>query len=81
MEMLQLRYFYESAKNESFAKTAEKYLVPTSSVSASIKRLEAELGIRLFDRSANRITLNANGKKLQQSLCTVFNELDQAVEA
>ena len=42
MEMLQLRYFYESAQNESFAKTAEKYMVPTTSVSASVKRLEKE---------------------------------------
>ena len=31
MELLQLRYFYESAKNENFAKTAEKYMVPASS--------------------------------------------------
>ena len=40
MELLQLRYFFESAKNENFAKTAEKYMVPASSVSASVKRLE-----------------------------------------
>ena len=44
MELLQLRYFYESAKNENFAKTAEKYMVPASSISASVKRLEEELG-------------------------------------
>ena len=81
MELLQLRYFYESAKYESFAKTAEKYMVPTTSVSASIKRLENELGCKLFDRTANRITLNQNGKRLQQSLCLVFAELDGAVDA
>ncbi len=80
MELLQLRYFYESAKTESFAKTAEKYMVPTSSVSASIKRLEKELGVELFDRSCNRISLNANGKKFQQSICTIFSELDSAVQ-
>lgn len=80
MELLQLKYFYESAKTESFAKTAEKHMVPTSSVSASVKRLETELGIKLFDRSCNRITLNDNGKKFQQSLCTIFDELDRAVE-
>lgn len=79
MEMLQLRYFFESAKYESFAKTAEKYMVPTTSVSASVKRLEKELGCTLFDRSSNRITLNANGKRLQNSLILVFSELDDAV--
>ncbi len=81
MEMLQLRYFYESAQNESFAKTAEKYMVPTTSVSASVKRLEKELGCQLFDRTSNRVTLNQNGKRLQQSLCLVFAELDGAVDA
>lgn len=80
MELLQLRYFYESAKTESFAKTAQKYMVPTSSVSASVKRLEKELGIELFDRSCNRISLNSNGKKFQQSICTIFSELDSAVQ-
>lgn len=79
MEMLQLRYFFESAKSESFAKTAEKYMVPTSSVSASVKRLENELGIKLFDRTCNKIVLNPNGKKFQQSICAILNELDQAV--
>ena len=79
MEMLQLRYFYESALNENFSKTAEKHIVPVSSVSASVKRLEEELGCKLFDRDRNRISLNANGKRLRQALSVVFNELDSAV--
>ena len=80
MELLQLRYFYESAKHENFAKTAEKYMVPASSVSASVKRLEDELGCKLFERRSNRITLNENGRQLQNSLSVVFDELDQTVE-
>ena len=81
MELLQLRYFYESAVSGSFAKTAEKYMVPTTSVSASVKRLEKELGCKLFDRTANRITLNLKGKRLQQSLCLAFAEIDSAIDA
>lgn len=80
MELLQLRYFYESAKHENFAKTAEKYMVPASSVSASVKRLEEELGCKLFERRSNRITLNENGRQLQNSLAVIFDELDQTVE-
>lgn len=79
MELLQLRYFYESAINESFARTAEKFMVPTTSVSASVRRLEQELGCQLFDRTCNRILLNANGRRLQRTLCTVFGELDSTV--
>ena len=81
MEILQPRYFFESAKNESFAKTAEKYMVPATSVSASVKRLEKELGCSLFSRSSNRIMLNENGKRLLQSLAVIFDELDQAVDS
>ncbi len=80
MEILQLKYFYESAKNENFSKTAEKYIVPSTSVSAAIKRLETELGCTLFDRHSNSISLNQNGKRLVKSLEIVFNELNQAVE-
>ena len=79
MEMLQLRYFYESAKNESFAKTAKKYMVPTTSVSATVKRLETELGHKLFDRSGNRISLNAKGKQFLETVRHIFSELDTAV--
>ncbi len=75
MEILQLRYFFESAKNQSFSKTAEKYMVPLSSVSAAIKRLEKEFGCPLFERYSNRVELNENGQKLQNSLCIIFNEL------
>ncbi len=80
MEILQLRYFYESAKEQSFSKTAEKYMVPISSVSASVKRLENELNCTLFDRYCNRIELNENGKKLQNSLCMIFDELNNVIE-
>ncbi len=80
MEILQLRYFFQSTYTQNFAKTAEKYMVPTSSVSASVKRLETELGCTLFDRSSNRIILNSNGKRLQRALEHVFSELERAVE-
>ncbi len=81
MELLQLKYFYESAKSENFSRVAEKFYVPTTAVSSSIKRLEDELGVKLFDRSANRITLNKNGKRLQQAVCKAFHELDKAISS
>ncbi len=77
MEMLQLRYFFESAKNGSFSKTAKKYMVPSTSVSAAIKRLEQELGCKLFDRTCNKIVLNEKGRRLQKSLYVVFDELEE----
>ena len=80
MEMLQLRYFYESAKNGSFTKTAEKYMVPQTSVSAAIKRLEKELGVNLFHRTSNKIALNEKGQLLRDALEDIFKKLDEAVQ-
>lgn len=80
MELLQLQYFFESAKTENFAKTAQKHYVPTSSVSGSVRRLEKELGCQLFERSSNRLTLNHNGKRLFQALQIAFDEIDSAVK-
>lgn len=79
MDLLQLRYFLDSATTENFSKTAEKHLVPPSSVSAATKRLEQELGVSLFDRTSNRITLNQNGRLLAEALHTAFDRVEQAV--
>jgi len=81
MELLQLRYFYESAQNENFSHTARAHRVPPSAVSLAVKRLERELGVPLFTREGNRIRLNAHGRRLQQALRVSLGELDAAVEA
>ena len=79
MEMLQLRYFYESAITESFSKTAKKYIVPVSSVAASVKRLEKELGVELFTRTANRIRLTEKGKQFLSVVSETLLKLDDSV--
>lgn len=81
MELLQLRYFYESAVNESFSKTAKAHMVPITSVSASIKRLEQELGCGLFVRSSNRVRLSEEGKRFYESIRDMFADLDKAVKS
>lgn len=79
MEMLQLRYFLESATDESFSKTAKKYMVPVSSVSATIKRLENELGVALFERTGNRIFLTEKGKQFLQTVEMALKEIQKGV--
>jgi len=81
MEMLQLRYFYEAATAESIAKAAQKFMVPASSVSASIKRLEQDLGVDLFERSSNRIVLSEKGKEFFISVSNVLSQLDMSVHS
>lgn len=80
MDLLQLRYFYDSSQSENFSKTAEKYMVPPSSVSAAVKRLETEIGINLFDRTFNRIELNNNGRILADALGSAFEQVENALQ-
>ncbi len=77
MEFLQLKYFRHAAKTENFSHTAAAFMVPTSSISASIKKLESELNVRLFNRSANRLSLSENGKLFLKTVDTIFNELEK----
>lgn len=62
MELLQLLYFCDAAETQNFSETARKHNVPTTGISQSIRRLEKELGVLLFDRTSNGIKLNKRGK-------------------
>lgn len=62
MEFLQLLYFCDAAETQSFAESAKKFNVPAASISQSVKRLEKELGVSLFDRKANSVELNEIGR-------------------
>ena len=55
MELLQLTYFCDAAATQNFSQTAKRFNVPPSNISQSIKRLEEELGVPLFTRSATLV--------------------------
>ena len=78
MELLQLRYFCDAAQTQNFSETARKFFVPSSNISQTIHRLEKELGVALFERSANKITLNENGKIFYDAAKKSLGTLDDA---
>ena len=59
-----LRVFYSVATFSSFTKAAEEMFITQPAVTKNIKELESELGIRLFNRISNKITLTEAGKLL-----------------
>ena len=79
MELLQLRYFKAAAELENFSAVAEKFYVPQPSISATIKKLEKELGVKLFDRNGKRITLNSNGKLFYEKVDVALGKIDEGV--
>lgn len=62
MELEQLIYFAKVAELEHMSKAAEELNLSQPALSVSIRRLEEELGVRLFERKGRNIVLNDYGK-------------------
>jgi DNA-binding transcriptional LysR family regulator len=64
VELRQLEYFVAVAEEQHFSRAATRLHVVQSAVSAAIKSLERELGVRLLDRNAKRVLLTDAGTAL-----------------
>ena len=62
MDQRQLEYFVAVAEELNFTRAAARTNAVQSTVSASIRALERELGTRLFDRTTTRVTLTPAGR-------------------
>ncbi len=78
MELLQLKYFCDAALTENFSKTAKRYFVPTSNISQSVKRLEREIGVELFEHHSNKIILSEAGKRFFEKTNEALSLLEAA---
>lgn len=76
-----LMVFEAAARLGSFTKAAQELNVQQPSVSASIKQLEASLGVQLFDRNHRRISLTHAGDRLFADVARAFELLDQSANS
>lgn len=76
MELQQLQYFMVAAQYEHITKAANSLHIAQPALSQSIKRLEAELGVKLFDRKKGGISLSASGKLLAEELKPIMKSLE-----
>ena len=77
MEIHQLRYFLAVARTANFSRAAEQCRVAQPSLSQQIKKLEDELGERLFERTKRAVSLTPAGQRLRAHAERVMDELDQ----
>lgn len=78
MDLKQLEYFVSAAEELNFSRAATRCHVVQSAISASIKGLERELDVRLFDRSTHRVSLTHEGRVLLERSREVFRAVDAA---
>jgi len=64
MELYQLKTFVAIAQERSLTRAAERVFTSPPAVSAQIKALEDELGVKLFDRTSRGMALTEAGSRL-----------------
>ena len=77
----QIECFLAVAEHGSFSGASKRLNTAQPALSQAIKDLEAELGVRLFDRTTRRVELTDAGREFQQSAAKVIEELEHAVES
>lgn len=78
MELMQLKYFQTVAQVGKISDAAQSLFISAPALSASISRLEKELGMALFDRTNNSIRLNRQGEIFLRYVNQIFSNLDCA---
>lgn len=63
----------------TLSKVAEQFLISTPSLSRSMQHVEEAFGVPLFDRSANRISLNETGERAVQVARHILKTCQQGV--
>ena len=81
ISLLQLQYFRELAKGDSLSKTAQNLYVSQSTLSASISKMEKELGVQLFNREQNRMYLNEYGTLYLKYIDTALSNIARGEES
>ena len=74
MTLQQLRYAVEVANRGSMNEAAKKLYVSQPSLSSAIRELEREIGISIFNRTNQGISVSAEGKEF---LCYALQIVEQ----
>ena len=80
LENFRLKVFRTVAEHLSFRKAAEHLFLTQPAITLQVKALEDDLGIRLFDRAANRVSLTPQGALLlgyAKKIATLVSQAEQ----
>src|ERR1700720_4185360 len=73
MDLRQLAYVDAVARTASFTRAAEELHIAQPALSQAIRTLEAELGVRLFDRTSRRVALTDAGSSFVEEARAILS--------
>ncbi|WP_020617990.1 LysR family transcriptional regulator [Paenibacillus daejeonensis] len=73
-----LFYFKVLGETEHFGRASQILHIEQPSLSQSIKRLEKELGVALFEKRGRNVTLTEHGRAYHQQISKAFEAIDSA---
>jgi DNA-binding transcriptional LysR family regulator len=81
VELRHLRYFVAVAEELHFRRAADRLHVVQPAVSEQIRKLEQELGVKLFDRTQRKVALTVAGGAFLEEARHVLRHADVATQA
>ncbi|GAC1354819.1 MAG: LysR substrate-binding domain-containing protein [Variovorax sp.] len=74
MTLTELKYIVAVSREKHFGKAAEACFVSQPTLSVAIKKLEEELQVKLFERSANEVTVTPLGEEIVRQAQSVLEQ-------
>ena len=74
MTLTELKYIVAVAREKHFGKAAEACYVSQPTLSVAIRKLEDELEVKLFERSANEVAVTALGEEIVRQAQSVLEQ-------
>jgi len=80
MTLTELRYIVAVARERHFGRAADACFVSQPTLSVSVKKLESELGVQLFERGGSEVSLTPIGEEVVAQAQRVLDEASQIRE-
>ena len=77
LNLLHMKYAVEVARLGSLGKASETLLIATPNISRSIKELEADLGISIFERTTKGMELTPDGEQFINFAKRILGQIEQ----
>ncbi|MBC7601106.1 MAG: LysR family transcriptional regulator [Ramlibacter sp.] len=74
MTLTELKYIVAVAREKHFGRAAEACFVSQPTLSVAIKKLEEELEVKLFERSANEVSVTGLGEEIVRQAQSVLEQ-------